>query len=101
MDKNKLQVLRDANYVIPKQCGLCVYGRFATPTADFGMCQVRQYRHEKHTGEPRQLSVYRGGGCPDLFELSPGAERALGAWAEFVDRREYSRNNRHKAPTRY
>lgn len=101
MDKNKLKVLREINYVIPKQCGLCRHGQFADADAPWGTCALRTYVHEKHTGAPRQLSVFRHGGCPDKFELSPEGEQALGTWAEFVDRREYTRSNRHKAPTRY
>lgn len=96
MDKNKLTVLREAGYTIPN----CVHGQFDGGGL-FGTCVVRTYQHLKHTGEPRQLSVFAHGGCEEKFDLRPEIDSMLGAWAEFLDKREYSRSTRHKAKTRY
>lgn len=68
-DPNKLQVLREHDYVIMAGCGECQHGRFA-PGSNFGQCVKIQYDHAKH-GQ-RNLSVHRSGRCrkPDLFELN-------------------------------
>lgn len=98
MDKNKLKVLREAEYIIPKQCDLCVHGQF-TNNSPFGTCAVRTYKHEKHSGPERQLSIYKGGGCRKLFQLKDN--HGLGDWIEFVERRQFTRNNMYKKNTRY
>lgn len=99
MDKNKLKVLREVEYTIPKLCNLCEHGVFPNPSF-FGACGLRVYTHLKHTGADRQLSIYRFGTCP---KWKPNEEliENLGPWGEFVDRREFTRNNRHKAKTSY
>lgn len=101
MDTSKLTALRQAGFVIPQTCGLCLHGQFSSPTSEFGTCNVLTYDHEKHTGPARHLSVYRHGGCRPLFSLDPEKEKQLGKWAEFIERRKFTRSNRHKSPTRY
>lgn len=101
MDQNKLKVLRDIEYVIPKQCGICIHGTFSALSAQFGVCAIQQYDHLKHTGDARQLSVYRGGCCPKFTADEASIEKGLGHWGEFVDTRQFTRSNRHKTPTRY
>jgi hypothetical protein len=83
VDKNKLQVLRDIKYTIAVQCGLCKHARFAA-TEDFGVCSIQTYEHQKHTGEPRLLSINRAGSCPKA-EIDEDAKSALGPWSEFVE----------------
>ena len=83
MDQNKLNELRTIGFRIPKTCGLCKHGVFVG-ASDWGTCAVRTYEHLKHSGPPRQLSVYRGGSCPDKFDVDPARVAQLGAWAEFV-----------------
>jgi hypothetical protein len=100
MDKNKLKVLRETGYIIPGTCGMCEHGQFPIQGAAFGTCALKTYQHEKHTGAPRQLSVFKAGRCDD-FKIKPETEKVLGAWGEFLDRREHTRSNRHKAKTRY
>lgn len=81
MDANKLQVLRDIPYNIPRVCGLCCHGEF--PNNDWGTCSRHEYQHRKHTGSPRQLSILRLGSCPS-FEESPEKVAGLGAYQEFL-----------------
>lgn len=83
MDANKLEELRRIGYTIPRTCGLCVHGTFVG-ASDFGTCATRQYDHLKHTGPKRQLSIYRGGTCPDKFELDEVRASRLVAYIEFV-----------------
>lgn len=96
MDKNKLKVLREIDYVIPKQCQLCEHGTFPSAGSPFGTCNIQTYEHLKHTGEPRQLSIYVGGSCSKWVPDEDAIFDGLGDWAEFVDRREFTRPNRGK-----
>ena len=81
MDANKLKVLRDLPYSIQKTCGLCVHGVF--PSNDWGTCQAHTYDHLKHTGEARQLSIFRYGSCPS-FKLHEPLLTTIGAFKEFL-----------------
>ncbi len=100
MDKNKLTILRRIGYTIPKSCGLCIHSTFSTPSSPFGTCEVYNYKHEKHIGTERDLTIYRHGFCEESF--SPDSSLSeLGEWREFLDRREFTRANRHKAKTQY
>jgi hypothetical protein len=83
MDKNKLAELRQIGYRIPKTCGLCKHGVFVGFN-EWGSCAVRTYDHLKHTDARRQLSIYKGGSCPDLFEPKPMMDDRLGAYREFM-----------------
>lgn len=82
MDQNKLKVLQDIGYTIPKTCGLCEHGRFAA-SQDFGVCAIQTYDHLKHSGPARSLSINIAGSCPK-FKIDEDAKSRLGAWAEFV-----------------
>jgi len=83
MDANKLVELRKIGYSIPRTCGLCRHGVFVG-AKDFGGCAIRQYDHLKHTGPPRQLSIFRGGSCTDKFEVDETKAAQLGAYREFL-----------------
>jgi len=83
MDANKLSILHSIGYTIGPSCALCKHGEFRTIKDDFGSCLAKTYTHQKHTGEPRQLSIYRGGFCKD-FEADPQKKANLGAYQEFV-----------------
>ena len=83
MDKNKLGELRRIGYRIPKTCGLCKHGVFVGVN-EWGGCAVRTYDHLKHSDSKRQLSIYKGGSCPDLFEPSEQTPNILGAYHEFL-----------------
>lgn len=103
MDKTKLTVLRQIGYTIPKHCGICVHGIFAADgAAVFGTCALYRYDHQKHT-ERKDLSVHRTGSCPTGFDLDEDKLRRQVTldWEEFVDKRRFTRNNRHKAKTHY
>jgi hypothetical protein len=80
VDANKKQELLNIGYRIPGTCGICVHGQFNQDA--FGTCAIHEYRHLKHTGSKRQLSVYVYGRCPK-FELDGGKAR-LGLWQEFM-----------------
>jgi len=81
MDANKLKVLQDLSYEIRPACGLCVHGVF--PQNDWGTCQKHQYDHLKHTGEPRQLSIFRYGSCKE-YEFHKPLEPLIGTFNQFV-----------------
>jgi len=92
MDQNKLKVLREVSYSIKPACGLCSFGQFRElEGGDFGTCYKFSYQHQKHTGEKRQLSIFRYGSCPS-FELDKGniilgPDMDIGpetAWKEFL-----------------
>lgn len=83
MDPNKRAELHRIGYTIPKTCGLCKHGVFVGKS-DFGGCELRTYEHIKHSASHRQLSVFRGGSCPDKFEPSESALSTLGLWKEFL-----------------
>ena len=82
MDLNKLQVLREVGYTIPRSCSLCAHSKWEGEK-EWGACTVTTYQHKKHIGLPRQLSIYRGGQCPK-FVLSDSAAAFLGAYVEFL-----------------
>jgi len=82
MDANKLEVLKAVGYQVGPACGLCVHGRFA-PGQDFGTCALHTYRHLKHSGPGRELSVNRLGHCPD-FEMSEARLVTLGRFRELT-----------------
>ncbi len=83
MDRRKLAVLRDIGYTFPATCGLCTFMRRGTKDPNWGTCTVHEYEHEKHSGEPRELSVHALGPCG---EFQPGSEArdVLGGYAEFL-----------------
>ncbi len=84
MDANKLDTLRKIGYSIAPSCGLCKHGVFRGIKDEFGACEVQTYQHQKHTGEPRQLSIHRSGFCPK-YEGGEEKLAALGAWNEFIE----------------
>lgn len=65
MDDNKLEVLKKVEYALIKCCGECEFGRFEK-NQTFGTCSIKTYQHLKHTGEPRQLSIFLFGYCKDF-----------------------------------
>jgi hypothetical protein len=83
MDRNKLAVLQDAGYQIAPSCGICRHRNFASAVAIWGTCQRLRYEHQKHTGEDREASIFRGGSCPG-FELDRVSHAALGGFAVFL-----------------
>jgi len=82
MDANKLKVLRELPYSIHKVCGLCIHGDFKL--SDWGVCHKAEYVHEKHTGEPRFLSINQFGVCSS-FEPDKTRVERLGAFKEFLE----------------
>jgi len=66
MDANKAKVLSEIDYAVQKCCGLCKYSHISL--GGWGVCNLHKYKHNKHTGEERQLSVNQFGYC-DKFEL--------------------------------
>jgi hypothetical protein len=83
MDQNKVTKLRDVEYKIRPQCGLCRHGEFKTIKDEFGSCLLHSYEHLKHTGAPRRLSVYRGGSC-ESYTPEAAKIAQLGAYLEFL-----------------
>lgn len=100
VDQNKQKKLREISYVIPDTCGNCRHAKFE-PEQDFGSCSMISFQHLKHVPATRELSIYRGGRCEEFYSLDPDAEKRLGAWAEFLERRKFTRSNRYKQKVRY
>lgn len=63
MDANKLVVLKQIGYKVHRTCGSCVNARFGRGQV-WSTCDIHTYQHEKHTGEPRHLSIHVAGECP-------------------------------------
>jgi hypothetical protein len=82
MDKTKLKVLREIGYTFPKTCGMCHSSQFRT-VSPWGTCANHTYKHEKHTGQDRQLSIHILGGCDD-FKPRPDAEEMLEGFAQLL-----------------
>lgn len=78
MDANKLIMLRAIGYKINKCCGLCKHGTF--PNNNWGTCKIHKYKHIKHTGEERELSINKFGYCNSYF-----SECELGSFSEFLN----------------
>jgi hypothetical protein len=83
MDQSKLKTLRVIGYQVRATCGLC---RHASVSGEWGTCDRRdnEYRHEKHVGEPRKLSIHRSGWC-SKFEPRGDVEVHLHGFAEFME----------------
>jgi hypothetical protein len=83
MDENKRLKLVEIDYHVPKTCGLCIHSSFASPSGFWGECTKLDYNHAKHSSNPRNLSIYRGGTCKQ-FEPDPHAMEQLNRFSEFV-----------------
>ena len=64
MDKNKLQELRDIGFVIKRTCKSCSHSLISQNDC-WGVCLKHKYKHLKHTGDPRSLSIHETGCCGD------------------------------------
>lgn len=82
-DPAKFEKLREIGYAVPVTCGLCIHREFTTRTQLWGSCKRSTYVHGKHTGEPRQVSIYRAGTCGSS-KLDPDKIWHLQAHAEFL-----------------
>jgi hypothetical protein len=83
-DSNKFQALRNANYRIPVNCGLCINGRIGVGCL-WGTCDLHDYDHQKHTGPARGVSIHIFGTCP-YAKMDPVKEKAFAAHQEFLTR---------------
>lgn len=80
LDKNKLSLLRDIEYHIPKSCGLCKYGKFQNDK--FGECTNKEnfFVHLK-TGRHQGVSIHVCGSCK-RFEADDKAVAYLHGFTE-------------------
>lgn len=73
MDSNKLEKLKQIQYRIKDCCGICIYSNISLD--GWGTCDQFRYKHVKHTGEERQLSIHMFGSCDyfmaDEYKISP------------------------------
>ena len=84
MDDNKLKVLRDVGYTIPKVCGLCKYANISWGGSPlWGTCDIVTYQHIKHN-EVRELSISEYGSCPK-WDGADNKIARLHSYDEFVD----------------
>jgi hypothetical protein len=85
MDANKLKVLKDLPYVIRATCQTCVSANFPKDERlEFGTCGKHLYEHQKHAGEPRELSIHRYGVCPHWSENRVATVK-LGGYGQFLE----------------
>ena len=63
MDENKRLKLVEIGYEIKPSCGMCLHAKIEDDE-DFGTCNKHEYKHLKHIGSPRKLSILRYGNCP-------------------------------------
>ncbi len=84
MDRNKLTVLREIGYSIPRHCGICEHSDISAD--GWGYCYQHAYVHEKHSVGQSPLSVHNSGSCREHFKLDQAKVAALGlhAFAEFL-----------------
>lgn len=82
MDENKRQKLFEIDYTINPACGMCVHSKI-DGGEDFGVCNKHEYKHLKHIGSPRKLSILRYGSCPDYTQAAD-YERYMHGFKEFV-----------------
>jgi len=70
MDANKIEALQRAAYRIRECCALCTGFVQGKKSPLWGTCELRTYRHGKHTekltGGCRRASVMACGWCPDF-----------------------------------
>ena len=100
MDQNKKKKLKEIGYVIPQTCETCIHSKIS-PGKDFGVCALISYNHLKHSTDVRDLSIYRGGRCEEFYVLDTTELARLGTFVTYLDRRKFTRNNRHKLKVRY
>jgi len=83
MDANKLKVLREINYTIPKTCETCVHSDLSDD--GWGYCGAHEYKHLKHSELTSFLSIHRGGSCKQYaFSENKVAVLGLHAFKEFI-----------------
>lgn len=83
MDVNKEKKLSEIEYSIQECCGLCKYAHISLD--GWGICNLHKYKHAKHTGEERQLSINQFGYCAK-FVLDEYKTHDLHAYSKFLQR---------------
>ena len=83
MDQNKLKKLREIGYEITFSCSHCEYSNFKKGLP-WGICILHEYKHFKHTGDNRELSIYRYGRCDDIKVLNGMENYGNKDYEEFV-----------------
>jgi hypothetical protein len=86
MDANKKRLLEEVNYRIGACCALCRHGEFSPAGAhgEWGTCQRFRYEHQKHSENPRQMSIVKYGACDGFERAEPYTTSLLGAFKEFL-----------------
>lgn len=80
-DENKFAKLEEVNYTIRPCCFLCKHGTFYT-FALWGTCAKHTYKHKKHTGNDRQMSINIIRSCDD-YDGDDNKINELGNFVEF------------------
>jgi hypothetical protein len=81
MDGNKFQKLIDVGYRIQDVCAFCKHSDL-TEKDCWGTCKKHQYKHRKHSGDDRDMSINAFGKCM-YFEADESKMSKLGRYAEF------------------
>lgn len=100
MDKKRLKVLKDIGYTIQKSCGICMHSFVMRTIKDLDDNIGNEVVCGIHLdGEGRALRINTLGSCDTNFEFDEGVVKD--EWKQFVDRRKFTRNNRHKQKVSY
>lgn len=83
MDSNKLNKLKDIKYRIQDCCGTCVYANLSPD--GWGTCMKHIYKHQKHSGEERQVSIHQYGVCVDFKLVDDSAYESLKKLESYLD----------------
>ena len=69
MDENKWTKITsvEIDYKLNQTCMLCRHSNFPSPSSDWGTCRLHKYKHKKHTGELREMSIHKSGVCKNDF----------------------------------
>lgn len=83
MDSNKLALLKQVGYAVSRCCYFCKHaGPFKLNTI-WSTCLKHKYRHLKHTGDLRQMSIVKFGVCSS-FEPNDAAKVELGTFGQLM-----------------
>ena len=88
MDENKRIKLLNIDYHVRPCCAMCRHAEFKPGRLGirwlqrWGSCQLHEYKHLKHTGPPKKLSINLFGHCHD-FSLNKDSLAELGNYGLF------------------
>ena len=76
-------MLKEVEYSIAECCGMCLDGKFEKGSL-WGICELHEYSHLKHSDSVRSMSISLFGRCCD-FKMWKEKVDNLGRFKEFVN----------------